>query len=409
MEEHDHDHDHNHTVVAGSASVSGCKNNGVCGTGGCNKLSVHDWLSDIPLPSGAPQFDVVEVRFKGSRKEFYRCPEHIRVKVGEAVAVEANPGHDIGIVSATGPIVKLQLKKKHIEPDSTEIKSVYRLAKPADIEKWEEGKKLEESTKIRSRIITEQLKLTMKLSDVEYQGDQKKATFFYTAEDRVDFRELIKKLAEEFKVRIEMRQIGTRQEASRVGGIGDCGRELCCSTWLTDFKTVTTGSARYQNLSLNPVKLAGQCGKLKCCLNYELDSYLDALKDFPDSNTVLKTKKGNAVQMKSDIFKRLLWYGYKEMRREPGEEGGGASGQWVPIPVDRVKEIIQMNLQGIFPPDFNEFVEEAPPLPSLGYLDVVGQDSITRMDQKKSKHKKRNRKNRPPRDNRPAENKPKPA
>jgi cell fate regulator YaaT (PSP1 superfamily) len=282
----------------------GCKNNGTCGTSGCNKLNVYNWLADMELPQGEKSYNIVEVRFKGSRKEFFRNSEYLELKTGDMVAVEGNPGHDIGTVSIAGELVRFQLKKKGVTEDSDEIKALYRLARPADVEKFNAVKALEVETMYRARSIALSLNLRMKLSDVEYQGDGKKATFFYTAEERVDFRELIKKLAEEFKVRIEMRQIGMRQEASRLGGIGSCGRELCCSTWLTDFKVVSTSAARYQNLSLNPLKLAGQCGKLKCCLNYELDSYIDAIADIPDSNSRLETKKGYALHRKTDIFQK---------------------------------------------------------------------------------------------------------
>src|SRR6185295_18197696 len=272
----------------------GCRSNGTCDTGGCNKLNVYNWLSDMTLPAGQQPFDIVEVRFKGSRKEFFRNKDKVELKTGDVVAVEASPGHDIGVVSLTGELVRFQLKKKHVEENSDQVKTLYRKARQHDIDKWYEVKDKEEGMLHRTRTIILSLKLEMKLGDVEYQGDGKKATFFYTAEERVDFRELIKRLAEEFRIRVEMRQIGLRQEAGRMGGIGVCGRELCCSTWLTDFKAVTTGAARYQNLSLNPAKLAGQCGKLKCCLNYELDSYMDALRDFPNTNVALQTEKGTA-------------------------------------------------------------------------------------------------------------------
>ena len=340
------------------------------------------------LPNGQEPYNIIEVRFKGSRKEFYRNKENLPLQVGELIAVEANPGHDIGIVSMVGELVRFQLKKKNVKEDSEEIRLVYRKAKPTDVEKWEAAKALESSTMHRARAIAIHLNLSMKLSDVEYQGDMKKATFFYTADERVDFRELIKKLAEEFKTRIEMRQIGMRQEASRLGGIGSCGRELCCSTWLTDFRSVSTSAARYQNLSLNPLKLAGQCGKLKCCLNYELDSYMDALREFPDINIVLQTGKGNAYHRKTDIFKRLMWYSHSA--REDFSEGG--DGNWVALPTTRVKEIIEMNKKKVTPPDLlSEKIVITKSL--LDYHDVVGQDSLTRMDKEnrksRPKHKKR--------------------
>jgi cell fate regulator YaaT (PSP1 superfamily) len=258
-----------------SGVPKGCGSGGSCSAGGCNKLNVFDWLANMALPAGQKPFDIVEVRFKNSRKEFYRNVNDLPLFQGEIVAVEAGSGHDIGVVSLTGELVKHQMKNRGIAADSPEIKKLYRKAKQTDVEKWKEAQVLEEKTMYAARTIAVRLGLQMKISDVEYQGDKTKATFYYTADDRVDFRELIKVLAAEFRVRIEMRQIGARQEAARLGGIGSCGRELCCSTWLTDFRTVNTSAARYQQLSLNPQKLAGQCGKLKCCLNYELDSYME--------------------------------------------------------------------------------------------------------------------------------------
>lgn len=342
------------------------------------------------LPAGQQPCDIVEVRFKGNRKEFYRNKENIQLSVGDVVAVEAAPGHDIGIVSITGELVKLQMRKRSVGETSDQIKTLYRKAKPADIEKWNQVKGLEARTLNRTREIILTLKLSMKLSDVEYQGDGKKATFYYTADERVDFRELIKKLAEEFHVRVEMRQVGMRQEAGRLGGIGSCGRELCCSTWLTDFKTVSTSAARYQNLALNPAKLAGQCGKLKCCLNYELDTYLDALRDFPKADTVLHTQKGRATHRKTDIFKRRMWFAYSgvEDREQADLIEGGEGGNWVELSVDRVKEIVALNKQSIKPDDLAEMVErETESKPD--YHNVVGQDRIDRMDKKKKKKKKR--------------------
>ena len=291
-----------------STSAKGCKSK----TGSCNKLNVFDWLKDIELPHGQEQFDCVEIRFKNSRKEYYRNAEELSLNVGDVVAVESSPGHDIGIISLTGELVKKQMRKHKLAFDSEEIKKVYRQAKKTDIDKWIEAQALEFDTMHKARTIAIELGLQMKISDVEYQGDKSKAIFYYTAEGRVDFRELIKRLAGEFKTRIEMKQIGVRQEASRLGGIGSCGRELCCSTWLTDFRSVSTSAARYQQLSLNPEKLAGQCGKLKCCLNYELDTYVDALKGFPNTNLKLKTKKGNAFYRKMDIFKNMMWYSYQD-------------------------------------------------------------------------------------------------
>lgn len=359
----------------------GCKNNGSCGAGGCNKLNVFDWLANMELPSGQSTFDCVEVRFKNSRKEFFRNVNNLQLNVGDVVAVEASPGHDMGVVSISGELVRLQMRKRNVNPASEEIKKIYRKAKPADVEKWQEAQSLEQATMYRARTFAVKLNLQMKISDVEYQGDRTKAIFYYTADDRVDFRELIKVLAEEFKVRIEMKQIGARQEASRLGAIGSCGRELCCSTWLTDFRSVATSAARYQQLSLNPLKLAGQCGKLKCCLNYELDSYMDALKDFPEVNNVkLETVRGRAFHQKTDIFRRTMFFSYTD---EPDN--------FIPLTVDRVKEVMEMNKNGVKPEDLSikivvpKIVEKKP-----DYENVVGQDSLTRFDQKKkSKNKKK--------------------
>jgi cell fate regulator YaaT (PSP1 superfamily) len=303
--------------------------------------------------------------------------------VGDVVAVEGSPGHDIGMVSVVGELVRLQMKKKNIDSQSPGIKKIYRKAKQNDIDKWREAQEAETPTMFRAREIALDLKLQMKISDVEYQGDKMKATFYYTAEDRVDFRELIKKYAEEFKVRVEMRQIGARQEAGRLGGIGSCGRELCCSTWLTDFRTVNTSAARYQQLSLNPLKLAGQCGKLKCCLNYELEMYMEALRDFPSQEVKLETEKGMAFHQKTDIFKRVAWYAY-----------AGEFDKAIPITVDRAKEIIALNQQGIKPPELKSEIqiqEEKQEAKKPDYENVVGQDSITRFDRKKKRKKRRYR------------------
>jgi cell fate regulator YaaT (PSP1 superfamily) len=362
----------------------GCNNNGACGSGGCNtKLTVFDWLANMEFPGMGKPFDIVEVRFKNSRKEFYKLEPDMEFFKGDLVAVEASPGHDIGVVSLTGDLVKLQMKKKNVRADSPEVKKVYRKAKQMDIDKWQSARELEEKTMYKARTIAVQLKLQMKISDVEYQGDKTKAIFYYTAEDRVDFRELIKVLADEFKVRIEMKQIGARQEAGRLGGIGSCGRELCCSTWLTDFRSVSTSAARYQQLSLNPLKLAGQCGKLKCCLNYELDSYMDAIKDFPESGIKLFTKSGAAFHQKTDIFKRTMWYSYES---DPGT--------FIPLSIDTVKEIIEQNKNKVYPPDFTIAKPvEAKKTSEMYYENVVGQDSLTRFDQDKNKRKKKKKNN----------------
>lgn len=363
---------------------AGCNNNGSCGTGGgCNKLNVFDWLGNMSLPEGQAPCDVVEIRFKNSRKEFYRNVNDLTLNVGDIVATESSPGHDIGVVSITGELVRLQLKKKNISYNSVDIKKIYRKAKQQDIDKWKEAQALEVETMFKARTLALKLNLQMKISDVEYQGDKSKAVFYYTADGRVDFRELIKVMAEEFKVRIEMRQIGARQEAARLGAIGSCGRELCCSTWLNDFRTVSTSAARYQQLSLNPLKLAGQCGKLKCCLNYELDSYQDALKEFPEiDNRRLATEKGFAFHQKTDIFKRIIWWSYTS---EPDV--------FIPLSIARTKEIFKLNAEGQKPADLLEpkQYKELEAVKQPDYENVVGQDSLTRFDTlKKNNHKAKN-------------------
>ena len=365
-----------------------------CGTGSCNKLNVYDWLSDMEFPPGHIPFNIIEVQFKGTRKEYFRNTDGYTLKDGDEVDVEGNPGHDIGTVTMTGELVKLQLKKRGFESGAAEIKQLYRPAKQGDIEKWEQVKQLEHESMHRARKIALHLGLKMKLSDVEYQGDGKKATFFYTAEERVDFRELIKKLHEEFKVRIDMRQIGLRQEAGRLGGIGSCGRELCCSSWMTSFKTVGTAAARYQNLSINPVKLAGQCGKLKCCLNFELDSYMDAIKDIPEQGTAIFTEAGKALHRKTDIFKRIMWYELIPNLKD-GEYYQPSADKWVMMPVDRVKEIIALNKANQKPADLKTGLPAEEEVEEPDYADVVGQDSLTRMDKKKKKKKKKKKPSQP--------------
>lgn len=366
----------------GCSTPKGCKSNGSCLTdGGCSKLDVYDWLSDMEDPAGYQPFNIVEIRFKGSRKDFYINQHNIYFEAGELVAVETpTGGFDIGHVSLTGELVRMQMKKKRTNEEKIELK-IIRKATETDVEKWKLAKELESQTMHKARTIALELGLAMKLSDVDYQGDKTKATFYYTAEGRVDFRELIKRLAESFRVRIEMRQIGMRQEASRLGGIGSCGRELCCSTWLTDFKTVSTSAARYQNLSLNTLKLAGQCGKLKCCLNYELDSYMDALKHIPDNAERLQTLRGEARLQKTDIFKKIMWFDYS-----------GGDNNWIPLEIDRVKEIQEMNRNGKKPEDLRdlaiEIKKEEQVAKVFDYENVVGQDSLTRMDEKARKKKK---------------------
>ncbi len=336
------------------------------------KLSDHDWLEHISLPTGMKRFDCVEVRFKNSRKDFYRLQGDFEIHVGDIVAVEASPGHDIGIVSLIGESARIQMKRKEITENSEKIKKLYRRARPSDIEKWIASVDKEDKTMYRTKQITRDLDLEMKMNDVEYQGDGTKAVFYYTAEDRVDFRQLIKILAEEFKIRIEMRQIGVRQEAARLGGIGSCGRELCCATWMCSFNSVTTNSARTQQLSLNPQKLAGQCSKLKCCLNFEQDAYIDALKNFPDNTVVLKTKKGEAIHQKTDVFKKTMWYSYTD---EPANIVG--------LSIRKVKQIVDMNRKGKRPEKLENFVNNEDP--KNDFENVVWQDDLNRFDKKKRK------------------------
>lgn len=322
----------------------GCGKSGGCATGGCNKLNSFDWLSDMVVAEAV--FDVVEVRFKGGRKEFFRNSKTIELFTGDPIVVEVQNGHHIGNVAMQGELVRLQMRKKNVQ-NNDEIKQIYRKANQRDVEKWEQSRNREDTTMYRTREIIHNLKLDMKMSDVEYQADNTKATFYYSADDRVDFRELIKLLAAEFKIRVEMKQISLRQEASRLGGIGSCGRELCCSTWLTDFKNVGTSAARYQNLSLNPAKLSGQCSRLKCCLNYELDTYLDALKDIPEFEGAIQTGKGDAFLQKTDIFKKIMWFSFR------GEEGN-----WHAVDAKRVTEILAMNKEGKKPVSLFENEEE---------------------------------------------------
>lgn len=366
------------TNCSSNGLPKGCKNNGSCGTSSCDKLSVFDWLSNMEQPA-EKEFDFLEVRFKNGRKEFYRNIHKVPLYINDAVAVEGTPGYDIGTVSLKGELVRLQMRQKGIDPGSSEYKKLYRKANQRDIDIWQKAREKEDNTMYRSKVIAKELGLVMKISDVEYQGDGNKATFYYTAEDRVDFRELIKRLASEFKTRVEMRQIGARQEAGRVGGIGSCGRELCCATWLTDFRSVNTAAARYQQLALNPQKLAGQCGKLKCCLNYELDMYVEALRDFPNTDKVLQTKKGEAFFQKMDIFKRKLWYSYRD-----------ASIEWVALDVEKANYIIAQNQKGEVPQALEDFVETQEV--SAAFESAGEEDSLTRFDTKKRKKKRKNRK-----------------
>ncbi|MEN1784432.1 MAG: regulatory iron-sulfur-containing complex subunit RicT, partial [Bacteroidota bacterium] len=357
----------------------GCKNNGTCGTDGCNKLTVFDWLSNMSLPNGQHPFDCVEVRFKNSRKAYFRNTEGLSLAIGDIVATQAKSGHDVGMVTLVGELVRVQMRRKKVSAEDKGLPKIYRKASQRDIDIWQKCRDKEEEIKKRSREIAISLKLEMKLSDVEFQGDGSKATFYYTAEDRVDFRQLIKDMAKAFGIRIEMRQIGYRQEAQRLGGIGSCGRELCCSTWLTDFRSVSTASARYQQLALNPQKLAGQCGKLKCCLNYELDMYLEALDQFPPTDAKLLTNKGIAYCQKVDIFKETLWFSYKN-----------DASNWHALQKDQVLEILEANKANKKVDSLEEYVLETVPEERMAFENVVGQDSLTRFDKPRKKRSKNN-------------------
>ncbi len=333
----------------------------------CCKLDAYNWLKKIEQPQTYKTFDCIEVRFKNSRKEFYRITDEIEYFEGEFIAVEGMPGHDIGIVSLTGEAARIQMLKKNVNPTIDTIKKVYRKAKPTDIEKWIIAVENEDKTMVKAKKIAFEHKLNLKLNDVEYQGDNTKAVFYYTADDRVDFRMLIKTLADEFKVRIEMRQIGVRQEASRLGGIGVCGRELCCSTWLTNFKSVSTNAARVQQLSMNPQKLAGQCSKLKCCLNYESDSYADALKEFPPTDFILRTTKGDGIFNKIDVYKKTIWYNY-----------ANDYSTFFEIPIDKVKEIIKINGKGGKVTKLDDYTVKKET--KKDFENFIGQDDLTRFD-----------------------------
>ena len=359
---------------------SGCKSNGGCSTGGCNRLNVHDWLANLPFSDPESGCRIVEVSFnQGSRKDFYRNATTLLFEKGDMVSVEGVSGFDVGEVTMTGEMVRLQLKKKGVEEKNPEIKKVLRRANDKDLEIMQQNKSRERDALIRSRAIARQLKLDMKMSEVEIQADGRKATFFYIADDRVDFRELIKLYAGEFRLKVEMRQIGARQEAAKVGGIGSCGRELCCSTWLSDFKSVNTTAARYQNLSINQSKLSGQCGRLKCCLNYELDTYLDALQNFPDNAETLQVAKGTAILIKKDIFKNLMWYVLPDSNKQ------------YPLTIERVRKIRQQNMQNVVP-DGLEPVEITTGKPKeaeeSGFVDLVGQISLRTLEKadRKKKH-----------------------
>jgi len=360
-----------------NGTPAGCKNNGTCGTDGCNKLTVFNWLENMEPIGNEDELKIFEVRFKNGRKQYYKNSNNLNLLIGDLIVVDAERGYDVGFITLKGGLIPIQLKRKKINSKSTEFLQILRKASQNDIDKWEKSREKEEAIKKKSRELAISLNLKMKISDVEFQGDGSKATFYYTALGRVDFRQLIRDMAREFNTRIEMKQVGLREEASRLGGIGSCGRELCCSTWLTDFRSVSTSAARYQQLSLNPQKLAGQCGKLKCCLNYELDFYQEALKDFPKSNTKLLTEKGIAYCQKIDIFKKVLWFVYKN-----------DSINWHTISEENVKKILKINESGKKIESLEDYsVLEI--VPDINFENVVGQDSLTRFDKKKKTKKKK--------------------
>ena len=368
--------------TSSNGKPGGCKSNGGCSTGGCNRMNTHDWLRNLPMSDVASACKVMEVSFsQGTRKDFYRNPNLQLNEKGDLIAVEGISGFDVGEVSLTGEIVRLQMKKRNVKEDNPEMKKVLRVATDRDIEIWKQNKAREPEAVIRSRAIARQLKLDMKISQVEMQADGRKATFFYIADGRVDFRELIKVYASEFKVKVEMRQIGARQEAGKVGGIGSCGRELCCGTWLTDFRSVNTAPARYQNLSINHTKLSGQCGRLKCCLNYELDTYLDALQHFPDNCDVIQVAKGNAFLIKKDIFKNLMWYTLPD------------STKHYPVPIETVRKIKAQNQQGIIPDELGavEVTSSKPKEEEPEFVELVGQISLKSLDKAADKKRQQNR------------------
>lgn len=357
---------------------NGCKSNGGCSTGGCNRMNTYDWLHNLPIVNSDDYCRVVEISFnKGTRKDFFRNSTLQEFEKGELVSVEGVSGFDVGEVSLTGEIVRLQMKKRGAKEDNPEMKKILRRASDRDIDIMKQNKAREPEAVIRSRAIAKQLKLDMKISQVEMQADGRKATFFYIADGRVDFRELIKVYASEFKLKVEMRQIGARQEAGKVGGIGSCGRELCCATWLTDFKSVNTAAARYQNLSINQAKLSGQCGRLKCCLNYELDTYLDALQHFPDNCDMIQVSKGNAFLIKKDIFRNLMWYTLPDSTKQ------------YPLTIERVLEIKSQNHKGITPDELQpvELVSGKPKEAEPEFVDVVGQISLRSLEKADKKRK----------------------
>ena len=375
----------------GTGKPNGCKSNGGCSTGGCNRMNTHDWLRNLPISDMEEVCRVVEISFnQGSRKDFYRNTTLNFFEKGELLALEGVSGFDVGEVSLTGEIVRLQMKKRGINEMAPDMKKILRRATDRDLDIWKQNKAREKEAVIRSRAIAKQLNLNMKISQVEFQADGKKATFFYIADDRVDFRELIKVYASEFKVKVEMRQIGARQESGKVGGIGSCGRELCCATWLTDFKSVNTAAARYQNLSINQTKLSGQCGRLKCCLNYELDTYLDALQGFPENADILQVAKGTATLIKKDIFKNLMWYVLPQSNKQ------------YPLTIERVRKIRSLNMQNVVPEELEavEVVSTKPKEVEPEFVDVVGQISLRSLEKADKKRRDNQRQQRQPGNNR---------
>src|SRR5690606_3688352 len=365
-------------TTAKGGKPNGCQSNGGCGTGSCNRMNTYDWLRNLPEAGADTACRVIEVTFnQGTRKDFYRNVTLQQFEKGDLITVEGVSGFDVGGVSLTGEIVRLQMKKRGVREDNPEMKKVIRPATDRDMDLRRQNKAREPEAVIRSRAIARQLKLDMKISQVEMQADGRKATFFYIADGRVDFRELIKVYASEFKVKVEMRQIGARQEAGKVGGVGSCGRELCCSTWLTDFKSVNTAAARYQNLSINQSKLSGQCGRLKCCLNYELDTYLDALQHFPDHCDQIQVAKGNAYLIKKDIFKNLMWYTLPDSTKQ------------YPLTIERVLKIKSLNRQGVIPDELEavEVTSSKPKEVEPEFVDVVGQISLRSLEKADKKRR----------------------
>jgi cell fate regulator YaaT (PSP1 superfamily) len=377
--------------TATGGKPSGCQSNGGCSTGGCNRMNTHDWLANLPIYDTDFACKVVEISFnKGSRKDFYRNNSLQHFEKGDMVAIEGVSGFDVGEVSLTGEIVRLQMKKKGVDEFGSEMKRILRIATDRDLELSKQNKDREKEALIRSRAIARQLNLNMKMSQVEIQADGKKGTFYYIADDRVDFRELIKIFASEFRLKVEMRQIGSRQEAGKVGGIGSCGRELCCATWLTDFKSVNTTAARYQNLSINQTKLSGQCGRLKCCLNYELDTYLDALQGFPENADILQVARGTATLIKKDIFKNLMWYVLPDSNKQ------------YPLTIERVRKIKSLNFQNIIPEEMEpaEVISSKQKEEEHEFVDLVGHITLKSLEKSDKKRQQRGREQRPQQGNR---------